>query len=127
MLEGVRLDTNWIPPTAPWIKINFDDVIFEDEEASGMGVIARDMDGQCLAWATRRVAGNLGAINIESCAACLAVKVAVLAGWSEVIFEGDCLPLIHDILCPKKCTGDHANVIKDTRRVLNAEKAFEFQ
>ena len=32
----------WTNPTSPWYKINVDGVVFEQQEASGVGVVVRD-------------------------------------------------------------------------------------
>ncbi|KAL0360990.1 UNVERIFIED_CONTAM: putative mitochondrial protein [Sesamum radiatum] len=44
---------SWIPPNPRIIKLNFDGAVFLDKSTMGVGVIARNEMGECLAWRTR--------------------------------------------------------------------------
>ena len=39
----------WKPPSADFVKINVDEVVFLDENKSGIGVVIRNHEGQVLA------------------------------------------------------------------------------
>ncbi|KAL0365727.1 UNVERIFIED_CONTAM: hypothetical protein Sangu_0670300 [Sesamum angustifolium] len=84
----------WIAPSADCVKINFDGAVFVTEGAIGVGIVARDSQGQCMAWLSHRVfcAGN-GELA-EAWAAQEAIQLAVRKGWRKVVIEGDCASLI---------------------------------
>ncbi|KAL0396039.1 UNVERIFIED_CONTAM: Retrovirus-related Pol polyprotein from transposon RE1 [Sesamum calycinum] len=47
--------STWQAPSLDFVKINFDGAIFGREGAMGVGVVARNSQGQCLAWMAHRV------------------------------------------------------------------------
>lgn len=105
-IESKQLNSvlQWHAPDENWIKVNFDGAIFHEEGESGLGVIVRDWQGQCLAWSQRlRISGVLEPKVMEALVAQLAVQVGMLSGCPRIIIEGDCLEFILDIAETEKC------------------------
>ena len=55
MIPNVAKHTTWAPPHNPWYKVNDDDAIFEHLEAMGVGVVAQDHVGQCVAAMSKKL------------------------------------------------------------------------
>ncbi|KAL0401095.1 UNVERIFIED_CONTAM: hypothetical protein Slati_4139400 [Sesamum latifolium] len=51
-LPGQSSATVWSPPKEGLIKINFDAAVGNESCEAGLGVIARDHEGKCIAWRT---------------------------------------------------------------------------
>ncbi|KAL0321165.1 UNVERIFIED_CONTAM: hypothetical protein Sradi_5378000 [Sesamum radiatum] len=92
--ERPAKDTKWKPPDHGCIKINFDAATFKDRTGIGVGVVARDDSGVCLAWQMDFVAGLREAEFGEAIAARMAVELGRRFGWEKCIIEGDCLRVI---------------------------------
>ncbi|KAL0456090.1 UNVERIFIED_CONTAM: hypothetical protein Slati_0948200 [Sesamum latifolium] len=90
--------SSWLPPPTGWIKINFDHSVLDGGRALGLGIVARDVAGSCLAWRSIRLASGGSAELAKAFGVCEAVQLALSLQQSKVIFEGDCKPLV-DKLC----------------------------
>ncbi|KAL0325123.1 UNVERIFIED_CONTAM: putative mitochondrial protein [Sesamum radiatum] len=94
-MQAVAAGLDAPPPGC--IKINFDDATFRKGLELGAGVVARDKNGACVAWLSRRF-DRLGNAEIaEAMAAKEAIHLAVQRGWRSIIIEGDCANLIHKL------------------------------
>ncbi|KAL0285140.1 UNVERIFIED_CONTAM: hypothetical protein Sangu_2792800 [Sesamum angustifolium] len=92
-----RLRASWIAPSADCIKINFDVAVFAAEGAIGVRAVARDSQGQCMAWLAQRVIRAGDGELAEAWVAREAVQLDVRKGWRKVVIEGDCASLIHKL------------------------------
>ncbi|KAL0327910.1 UNVERIFIED_CONTAM: putative mitochondrial protein [Sesamum calycinum] len=52
---GFQSSSRWTAPPPGCIKLNFDGAIFRKGMELGAGVVARDKDGDCVAWLSRRL------------------------------------------------------------------------
>ncbi|KAL0432984.1 UNVERIFIED_CONTAM: putative mitochondrial protein [Sesamum latifolium] len=59
----------------------------------GIGVIARDSQGQCLAWTALRIHKNILPATAEAWAARIAIQFAARHGWPNIVLEVDSAPL----------------------------------
>ncbi|KAL0340131.1 UNVERIFIED_CONTAM: hypothetical protein Sradi_4529900 [Sesamum radiatum] len=87
----------WIAPSANCVKINFDGAVFAAEGAIGVGIVARDSQGRCMAWLSHRVFRAGSGEMAEAWAAREAIQLAVRKGWRKVVIEGDCASLIRKL------------------------------
>ncbi|KAL0336959.1 UNVERIFIED_CONTAM: hypothetical protein Scaly_1971000 [Sesamum calycinum] len=62
--------------------------------AMGIGVVARDLNGVCLAWLSRKVLRTGNGEIAEALAAREAIQLAARRGWKSIIIEWDCAVLI---------------------------------
>ncbi|KAL0359843.1 UNVERIFIED_CONTAM: hypothetical protein Sangu_0833700 [Sesamum angustifolium] len=80
------------------VKINFDGAMFERVGEMGVGAVARDSRGHCLAWLTHRIPRPGVGEVAEAWAAREAIQLALRHGWCRVVFEGDCVSLIRKLV-----------------------------
>ncbi|KAK4384243.1 hypothetical protein Sango_2735800 [Sesamum angolense] len=82
-----------IPPAGK-IKINFDGALLDGGVAIGVGIIAHDPTGVCLAWQSLHLVRKGLAFVVEAYAARAPTLLAWSLQWQEVLIEGDCALLI---------------------------------
>ncbi|KAL0434847.1 UNVERIFIED_CONTAM: hypothetical protein Sradi_0192600 [Sesamum radiatum] len=75
--DAVVSPSNWQAPPSGCIKVNFDSATFRTGTELGIGVIARDASGSCVAWLSRRFSRMGSAEAAEILAARDAVYFAV--------------------------------------------------
>ncbi|KAK4415272.1 hypothetical protein Salat_2634500 [Sesamum alatum] len=92
-----KAPSRWQVPPSNLIKLNFDGATFCHGQEMGVGVIARDAPGQCVAWMVRRVCRVGSGEVAEALAAREGILLAHRQGWHSVIVEGDCSILIHKL------------------------------
>ena len=86
--------TRWKPPPLDVFKINFDGVVFAEENCSGVGVVIRNREGLVLAAMTEKIPQLLKPTEIEARAATRALEFAREVGISAAVLEGDSLLVI---------------------------------
>ncbi|KAK4382264.1 hypothetical protein Sango_2889000 [Sesamum angolense] len=92
-----RNQTSWNPPPMNSIKINFYGGLLNRGGAVGLGIIARDTVGLCLAWSSLRL-NRGGSVELaEALATREAIRLAHRFRWPRVILEGDCSTLVHKL------------------------------
>ncbi|KAL0350015.1 UNVERIFIED_CONTAM: hypothetical protein Sradi_4150700, partial [Sesamum radiatum] len=87
----------WVCPPTECIKINFDGGILDGGRALGIGIVARNAQGSCVAW--QSLCWNRGgsAEMAEALAAREAIRLALCFRWPRVILEGDNKVLINKL------------------------------
>ncbi|XP_021815434.1 uncharacterized protein LOC110757975 [Prunus avium] len=88
----------WSCPPSGTIKINFVGAFHTGSTGGGVGVVIRDENGQFLASLAKRVLYANSAEHVECLAAREAVGFWRKMGGQSVIFEGDSLNTIQDVL-----------------------------
>ncbi|KAL0458285.1 UNVERIFIED_CONTAM: LOB domain-containing protein 29 [Sesamum latifolium] len=83
----------WKCPPASTIKVNCDGAIFEHRKEIGLGVIARNEFGICIAWSAKSVPKETDSEHVEA-EARHALELATRFGWDSIILESDCANLI---------------------------------
>ncbi|KAL0459228.1 UNVERIFIED_CONTAM: hypothetical protein Slati_0550000 [Sesamum latifolium] len=81
------VQVRWSSPCPGWIKINFDGAVLDGGSALGVGVLARDPDGTCLAWQSTHFEWPGAAIVAEAYAAREAIQLAWHRGWRSVVLK----------------------------------------
>ncbi|KAL0293788.1 UNVERIFIED_CONTAM: putative ribonuclease H protein [Sesamum calycinum] len=87
----------WQAPYGNCIKINFDGALLEGGKSLGLGVVARNSFGVCLAWCSVRYERRGPAFLAETLAAREAIWLACRKAWQNVTIEGDCASLLSKI------------------------------
>ncbi|KAK4400699.1 putative ribonuclease H protein, partial [Sesamum angolense] len=87
----------WQPPDRESIKINFDAAVFDKGNGVGLGVIARDWKGTCLAWRTMIIPNICSPEHGEALAARMAIEVRCHGRWTHCIIEGDCHQVVNKL------------------------------
>ncbi|KAL0392972.1 UNVERIFIED_CONTAM: hypothetical protein Sradi_2520000 [Sesamum radiatum] len=78
-------------------KLNFDGALLGGGSAMGLGVVAQNDRGTCLAWLSRRVDRRGTGEVAKALAAWEAIQLAARRGWKSLIIEGDCVVLINKL------------------------------
>ncbi|KAL0342115.1 UNVERIFIED_CONTAM: hypothetical protein Scaly_1874100 [Sesamum calycinum] len=87
----------WTHPPPDSIKVNFDGGVLDGGCALGIGILARNASGHCLAWLSLRLDRGGNAEMAEALAAREAIHLALRHRWPRVIFEGDNSTLMNKI------------------------------
>ncbi|KAL0308895.1 UNVERIFIED_CONTAM: hypothetical protein Sradi_5831800 [Sesamum radiatum] len=94
---GTSASFSWCSSPQVVIKINFDGVVFDRAGEIGVGAVARDSRGHCLAWLTHRVPGSgVGEVAVAWVAR-EAIQLALRHGWRRVVLEGEYVSLIRKL------------------------------
>jgi len=89
MVPNITAHTTWTPPHNPWYKVNVDGAVFQHFNAIGIGVIARDHTGQCMAAMSKKLWIPLGLLEAKVKAMEEAIDFAWDVGLRDVVFETD--------------------------------------
>ena len=92
-----RQRMKWKPLDARSFKINFDSVIFKQENKSGIEVVIRDHTGDIMASLAQTIAPALQPIEIEVIVAARALEFGEEIGITEAILEGDLELIINSL------------------------------
>lgn len=79
----------WAYPSLPWYKINVDSAVFENQQASGMGVVIRDHGCLVAATMSKRLNFPLEPLEVEAKAFEEAIDFAWDIGIRNAHFECD--------------------------------------
>ena len=79
----------WKPLDASLVKINFNGVIFRDENKSGIGVVVHTHIGAILAFLAQSISPALQPAEIEAIAVAHALEFGHELGLTEAVLKGD--------------------------------------
>ncbi|KAL0421780.1 UNVERIFIED_CONTAM: hypothetical protein Slati_3200900 [Sesamum latifolium] len=111
----------WVAPSGNIIKINSDAAIFHSNEAVGIGAVAQDSTGKCIAWKAFRIHRNLSPEVAEAWAARIAITLGKQQGWSHIILETDCATRHAKLMSTEQLPSTTAPVIHE---ILELTKSF---
>ena len=80
---------SWKPPQELVFKVNYDGAVFLNSNILGIGVVARNSDGQVIASLAQQLNQVYKGIEIEAMEATWALEFAVELGLDGVVIEGD--------------------------------------
>ncbi|KMS97072.1 hypothetical protein BVRB_7g179330 [Beta vulgaris subsp. vulgaris] len=121
--EGVkRAKDRWLLPSPGFIKINVDAAVNGEYCRVGLGMVARDENGQVLRAWSRTMSHDWPAEKAEAAAVLWATEEAIAQGWSNVVLESDAQVIINAINSRLQRRGDIQAMLED---VLNLVPSFE--
>ncbi|KAL0336372.1 UNVERIFIED_CONTAM: hypothetical protein Sradi_4849100 [Sesamum radiatum] len=123
---GYRSFSRWQAPAPDLIKLNFEGATFAQGRKMGVGVVARDANGDCLAWLSWRVARPGDGEMAEAWAVREAVQLAVQKGWKMVVFEGDCANLITKLSTPGRDLSFIGPIVADIHSLISNFLSVQF-
>ncbi|KAL0411938.1 UNVERIFIED_CONTAM: hypothetical protein Slati_3783500 [Sesamum latifolium] len=91
----------------------FDGATFATGPALGIGAVARNESGQCLAWMSLRLDPAGDGEMAEALATREAILLASRRGWGAVVIEGDCTNLIRKLQVHERVFSDVGPIIFD--------------
>ena len=77
----------WSPLNSPWYKINTNGAVFKQAQATGIGVVARDHEGQVIAAMSKKLWVPLGPLEAEAKAMEEGIIFACDVGLQEATFQ----------------------------------------
>ena len=101
------------------IKLNYDARLNTREGRVGMGFIARDSQGNCLATRSMSLETKTDASEAEVLAAANSVIFCKELGYTNIIFEGDAMQIIKAIEVEDPCLRSYGHIIDCIRRELS--------
>ncbi|KAL3846296.1 hypothetical protein ACJIZ3_003699 [Penstemon smallii] len=114
----VPLNSRWSAPPLNVIKLNFDGALADGR--SGLGVVARNHEGECLDWRSLRINRKLPVEVAEASAAIKALELAIMKGWKHVILEGDCKVVIDRVREQNAFLGSFGVLVEDLKRLASS-------
>lgn len=115
--ETIISNLEWSPPPSGTIMLNSDAAVFSDLDRSGVGVVARDHVGRCVAACYEPIQGVLEPEMVEALALRRAVFLARDEQFSNVIFTTDCLPLVQRLNSSVQDRSLSGSVVADIKHV----------
>ncbi|KAK4421499.1 hypothetical protein Salat_2100500 [Sesamum alatum] len=110
---SLGIPSRWQVPPPIYVKLNFDGATLMGGVQVGVGVVARDELGRCVAWLSRRVERTGDGELAESLAAREAVLLALQKCWPRVIVEGDYAVLIQKLQQKKRDLSTYDPIVAD--------------
>ncbi|XP_012851546.1 PREDICTED: uncharacterized protein LOC105971241 [Erythranthe guttata] len=114
--------SEWIPPSHGRVKVNFDAALPRGQQWISVSAVARNEVGRCIGWKVVKIRGNFQPVERKALAALKAISMAKDRGWSDIVIEGDCLPIIKALREGENEAADFGAVVEDCRQM-----ALEFQ
>ncbi|KAL2927599.1 hypothetical protein RDABS01_019930 [Bienertia sinuspersici] len=120
--QEVQRCLRWTPPSDNEIKINFDASINLEWGRVGVGVVAKDAQGEVMYAVSRTISQPWEAKLGEATAALMAVEAACEQGWRKVVIEGDAQTIIRSLNL-ETMRGGHVQLMVED--ILNHCQNFE--
>ncbi|KAL0367396.1 UNVERIFIED_CONTAM: putative mitochondrial protein [Sesamum radiatum] len=92
------VSSSWCPPEGGFVKINYDAALFLDIGDFGIGIIARDHNGNCLAWLFTMPSSKYSPEIAEVWATRAAINLGCRSQWDKIVIEGDCANLVMQLV-----------------------------
>ena len=72
-----------------WVKINFDEATFAEDNTAGLGVVIRNDEGLVMASLSQQIPMTSTVIKVEVLAAKRALELVLEIGFDRIVLEGD--------------------------------------
>lgn len=108
----------WHPPQGLVVKINVDASFFSSCSQTGLGMVARDSDRECLALRTLVRHGLMSVDEGEAWGVSEALRWAVNLGLTDVIIETDSQRARNAVACPDSDASLFGDFIEVCRKIL---------
>ena len=105
----------WCPLEPNLLKVNFDGVVFREENSAGVGVIIRDIDGRIIASMVEKVPLPNSVAALEAVAAVKALYFAAGLGISSIALEGDSEIVIKALVSEDTSFADHGHLVEEAK------------
>ena len=115
----------WSPPRTPFLKINYDGVVFRDPNKAGLGAVVRDSMGGVLASLAENIPLPQTVADVEAAAARRAIMLARDLNLSSIILEGDLQIITRVIQAEEQSLASYVNLIEEIKS--HAESFLSFR
>jgi ribonuclease HI len=91
-------EPRWLKPSPGWVKLNWDAAVSSSTNKMGVGVVARNEDGDFVAGLTASLPHVRDPLIAEILAAWRAVELGRELGYQRIVLEGDSLVTIKALI-----------------------------
>ncbi|XP_060959571.1 uncharacterized protein LOC133030706 [Cannabis sativa] len=112
-------EEHWSKPEANKIKVNVDGAIFQSMGSYGVGIVARDSNGQLIEASTILRVGNVQSTTVEAFGIKEALSWIKGKQWSNVVVETDSLVSVHALSSSVFMPSVFGLLISDCKRLLD--------
>ena len=105
----------WRPPEPNFLKVNFDGVVFREENLAGVGVIISDEEGQTIASMAEKVPLPNSVAALEAVATVKALNFATELGISSIVMEGDSEIVFKALVSEDTSFADHGHLVEEAK------------
>ena len=116
----------WRPPDPQCFKVNFDAALFRRSNLAGIGIIARNHDGEAVGALSSPIPMAQSVADLEALACLKAVQFALEIGLTRVVFEGDSAVIINALLHGAGELASFGNILDDIRLHSSVFQFVEF-
>jgi hypothetical protein len=127
VLPRTMMETVWSRPGRGIIKVNWDAALDQRQRRIGMGILARDHDGQVIAAMCSSKPFLLDPVSAEAFAAWRMAGFCGSLGARHIVVEGDALEIVHALRKDSACWGRYGNLVDDAKNLLNSIDKWEVQ
>jgi len=120
------MEKKWTPPTEGKIKVNWDAAVNVKGNCISLGIVARDCNGRFLGARCIRKPFLVEPKIAEAMAALWAVIFCKEVGFFEVVFEGDSLQVVEEILSKTPFLSSSGHLIESIVQELNGFRFASF-
>ncbi|KAL6519792.1 hypothetical protein OROMI_032686 [Orobanche minor] len=106
----------WSPPPTDFVKVNVDAAVKTGEAWTRGGIVARDSEGNFLAWRHVRMRTSCSPEVAEAWVLAEGVKFAAGFGWPMVVVESDCSNVVSAFNSKGHCFSDAGVFVDEARR-----------
>ena len=115
-----RKHVRWKPPDQGCYKINYNGVVFNQQEKAGLGVVIRNEEGAVMASMTQLVPLPTTVAQVEALAARRATEFALELGLNRVILEGDSEVICWGLQDHSPSLALHGHILQDVKCLAGA-------
>ncbi|KAL8088671.1 hypothetical protein AgCh_038446 [Apium graveolens] len=116
-LEGDG-EVSWVKPQESEIKVSVDAALFEEFNTSGIGLVARDSEGEMIMAKTICIKETLDPEMAEVIAIKEALSWTEKSPWQHITVESDCLLAVQSIRSKTPMLSPFGRMVKECRRLL---------
>ena len=117
----------WKPPLLSKLKVNFDGVVFREDQRAGVGVIIRDAEGRVCASMAESFHLPFSVAAVEVLVAKKALQLTKNLGFHSIILEGDSKIAIDGLLSKNSSLNEYGHLLSEAKEVADQMDVVEFQ
>lgn len=110
--------SSWVRPKKNSVKVTVDAALFSESSKYGVGLLARDDEGQVVQGKSEVFHGEVRSEFAEAVAIKEALSWIKSCGWREVVLESDCLAVVQAIRSKVILRSPFGRIIMECRRLL---------
>ncbi|KAL8091980.1 hypothetical protein AgCh_034313 [Apium graveolens] len=114
-------EVSWVKPQESEIKVYVDAALFEEFNASGIGLVVRDSEGEMIMAKTICIKETLDPEMAEVIAIKEALSWTEKLPWQHITVESDCLLVVQSIRSKTPMLSLFGRMVKECRRLLQEQ------